>query len=232
MAAAATVWWLVVVVPVVGALVDTNMLVTIEERLLALAEEEHSLQRQRQIEAEGRAGDLAERIDALLAADAPDVDRVHELDTSLALAESLARQAAEGARQARVRIVEQLQRLAVLAELSREAPRATMADPLAGTWRVHVLPLGQEGLFELTVDGTLVSGTYRLDGGYRGSLRGTLVGGTVRLDRIDAEGGFDVVYEGRLDPAAGRIVGHWRGTLLNAPGPSGGDWVADKAADP
>ena len=110
---------------------------------------------------------------------------------------------------------------------SREFERTN--DPLTGRWQVFVEPGGLEGVWELRLEGTLVSGIYRLSGDWFGSLRGTLVGNKVRLERIDSELGFSAIFYGRLLRTSSpmRLQGTWEGTNLAAGLPTGGTWVAE-----
>ncbi len=116
-------------------------------------------------------------------------------------------------------------------ELARLAKlHAKPSDPLSGTWKLTVEPGGQTGVLFLSLDGTLVTGTYALSGGWSGSMRGTLVSGKVRLERIDSQMGFSAVYYGRLDLTSepARLEGTWEGTNLAPGGPAAGTWVATK----
>lgn len=102
-------------------------------------------------------------------------------------------------------------------------------DPLSGKWKIVIDPGGQEGTMVLDLDGTLVSGTYQLAGGWSGSFRGTWVAGKVRLERVDAQLGFSAVLHARLSRGEpGRLEGTWEGTHLTAGMPAGGTWVATK----
>lgn len=104
-------------------------------------------------------------------------------------------------------------------------------DLISGVWDVVLDPGGQRGRMELMLDGTLIQGTYQLDGGWSGSLRGTLVGGRVRLERIDAEMGFVAILYGAVRSAGAdvRLEGKWESTQLAAGMPSAGGWVAERA---
>jgi len=106
-------------------------------------------------------------------------------------------------------------------------------DPLTGTWRVVAEPGGQEGSMSLVLDGTLVNGTYQLDGGWSGSLRGTLVAGKVRLERIDSQIGFASIYYGQLSTggAQPKLEGRWEATQLASGLPSSGSWVAERVEE-
>ena len=68
------------------------------------------------------------------------------------------------------RIEESRRRLQLLQE--QEKALASTAKPgrgrLSGEWSVSLLPQGQSGIFTLQQNGTLVSGSYALDGGFDG----------------------------------------------------------------
>jgi hypothetical protein len=106
-------------------------------------------------------------------------------------------------------------------------------DDLSGRWSVAIDPGGIDGTFDLTLDGTIVTGVYQLSGGWKGSLRGTFVGGNVRLERIDAQLGFVAVYTGRLVVRGGerRLEGTWEATNLAAGMAASGSWVGRRQTD-
>jgi len=107
-------------------------------------------------------------------------------------------------------------------------------DPITGTWRLVLEPGGQEGLMFLSLDGTLIQGTYRLSGDWSGSLRGTFVAGKVRLERVDSQLGFAAIMYGRISDraASARMEGSWEATQLSSGLPSGGNWVAEREDEP
>jgi len=116
-----------------------------------------------------------------------------------------------------------------IGDLEREAAaRGEHEDPLSGDWRVRVDPGAQEGDLHLSLDGTLVGGSYSLEGGLTGSVRGTFVGDRLKLDRIDSRLGFIAVYYGRLMPDGVTLTGTWEGTELSNAGPTSGTWTAAK----
>lgn len=120
-------------------------------------------------------------------------------------------------------------RLRRIGFLEGEAGRpGTPADPVSGTWRVAVRPQNQTGTWVLTVSGTLVTGTYKMDGtgGPAGSFRGTYSENRLRLERVDATRGFDSVFLGTVDPATGRLGGTWTAQDLASGQPAQGDWSA------
>lgn len=98
---------------------------------------------------------------------------------------------------------------------------------LDGPWDVTVQP-GLTGKIFLVQQGTLVSGTYELSGGWTGSLRGTLVANKVRLERIDSQLGFAAIFYGELNLTADPNVirGRWEATQLATGMPSAGGWRA------
>ena len=104
--------------------------------------------------------------------------------------------------------------------------------PLTGAWRFVVGP-DQEGIAYLQQQGTLVTGTYSLSGGFTGSYRGTFVAGKVRLERIDSQYGFAAIYYGRLVGRGrnARLQGNWEATQLASGLPSRGTWTATRVID-
>ena len=118
-------------------------------------------------------------------------------------------------------------------EVQRLAAEGGGADaPLTGAWQFTVDP-GQEGTAYLQQQGTLVTGTYSLSGGFTGSFRGTFVAGKVRLERIDSQYGFAAIYYGRLVGRArnARLQGNWEATQLASGLPSRGSWTARRIID-
>ena len=104
----------------------------------------------------------------------------------------------------------------------------TEAGALSGTWEVVFMPLEHRGRFNLRQNGTLISGTYRLDGGWSGSLQGTLVNRKVYLVRIDSKLGKSMELEGVLSTDGEKIRGTWLNYELAAGDGSSGQWVATK----
>jgi len=93
-------------------------------------------------------------------------------------------------------------------------------------WDIVLLPINQRGKCALSQSGTIVGGTYRLSGGFSGSLRGTLVQNKVFLERIDSKLGKVMELEGRLSVDGTRIRGTWLSYEL-AEGDGGtGQWTA------
>ena len=89
---------------------------------------------------------------------------------------------------------------------------------------------GLSGTAYLVHQGTLISGTYELSGGWTGSLRGTVVANKVRLERIDSQLGFAAIFYGEVNLGADPdvIQGRWEATQLATGLPSAGGWRASR----
>jgi hypothetical protein len=135
------------------------------------------------------------------------------------------------AQQARRSMFDNRTMLAALAtEVERLSADVGAADaPLTGTWELVVEP-GQNGLAYLQQQGTLVTGTYSLSGGFSGSFRGTLVARKLRLERIDSQIGFAAIFYGRLVGRGRnlRLEGNWEATQLASGLASAGNWTGTK----
>lgn len=138
------------------------------------------------------------------------------------------------AQQQRSSMIENRTLIAALdAEVQRLAAEIGGAEaPLSGPWQFVVEP-GQQGAAFLQQQGTLVTGTYSLSGGFTGSFRGTFVAGKVRLERIDSQYGFAAIFYGRLvgQGRNARLQGNWEATQLASGLPSAGTWTARRVVD-
>ncbi len=110
------------------------------------------------------------------------------------------------------------------------ASPSDQAGVLTGPWSLTVQP-GLKGTAYLVQQGTLISGTYELSGGWTGSLRGTLVANKIRLERIDSQLGFAAIFYGELNLGADPpvIQGRWEATQLATGMASAGGWRAQRA---
>jgi len=93
---------------------------------------------------------------------------------------------------------------------------------------VPLLPAQQQGIFTLTQTGTLVNGTYTLEGGWEGSLQGTLINRKIFLVRIDSRKGRMMELEGYLAADEISIRGTWLSYEVLGGDGSRGQWSADK----
>ncbi len=126
------------------------------------------------------------------------------------------------------RIRERLHRIDLLEGqlVTLQAKATEAAGPLAGRWDVILLPANQRGTFVLQQTGTLVGGTYDLEGGWTGSLQGTLVNRKVFLERIDSKLGRAGEFEGYLSSDGSQIRGTWLRYDLAGEGMANGQWTA------
>ena len=156
-------------------------------------------------------------------------DELARREEAVAAAEQDVRSLLEKRRLLADRIVDRKRSVAILeAELSTGRKRA---DTISGRWVVSVEPGEQRGVFRLTLDGTILSGEYTLEGGYSGSLRGTLINELVHLDRVDSKLGFTAVYSGRVARDGNTITGSWESTNFGTGGPGAGRWQAVREDD-
>jgi hypothetical protein len=127
-------------------------------------------------------------------------------------------------------ILARKRKLEVMEEKYGEAAKSARPETgiLTGTWKVVLLPKEQHGAFTLIQTGTLISGTYRLAGGWNGSLQGTLVNRKVYLVRIDSKLGRSMEFEGALSPDGKTIKGVWLNYDLGSAGGAEGQWSATR----
>ena len=157
------------------------------------------------------------------AADLGRLDRQIESARELAIASSRA------CADARRRMFDQMR---VVADLLRDfedegVTVAPAAGDIQGSWRLQSSN-GVSGLLVLDPSGSLVSGSYRLSNGRRGSLRGTFAGDVLELQLVDNALGLIGTIEGRLD-ASGDLAGTWqRMDLTSGQGDTAGRWSATR----
>lgn len=185
----------------------------------------------------GRQAELARRLDAaigeLSAASRAASDAGDRAEGALAEAAERLSRAALAVEAAALDQRLGVERIALLrgriGELDREAAAARPGaeDPISGDWHIRIDPGGQEGTLHLSLEGTLVGGSYALEAGMSGSVRGTYVGDRIRFDRVDSKLGFSSVFYGRVAPD-GTVTGTWEATDVSGGGPSSGTWSAVK----
>jgi hypothetical protein len=149
-------------------------------------------------------------------------------EDAVALAEGEVRTLLDRRRLVVERIVERRRNVALLdAELrGKGRSAAAQQDLLSGRWNVTMDPGEQRGVFRMSLDGTIVSGDYTLEGGFSGSLRGTLVGDRLRLERVDSQLGFVGIFYGRLPRDGSSLAGTWESTTFGAGAAGAGRWRA------
>ena len=199
----------------------------VERKLLSLdlvtygeAREQHRRVRQRLEEVLGR-------LDKALAGDAVALGTLEGLQSELDTARAASRVAEDRVAAQLERLQERLRRIGLL---QGETAAGRQPDAVTGRWRVTISPQNLSAVFDLRLNGAVVSGSYQVGGSTAGSFRGTFASGLLRLERIDASGGFDSVWEGTV--ADGRIAGTWTSNELVTGGPNRGGWTAVRESEP
>jgi hypothetical protein len=193
----------------------------LEQRLLSLDLLAYNQTRDRERLASQRVTDVLGRLDQALASDAVSLGSLESLQDELAAARGTAHAAEDKLNLQIDKLQERLRRIALL---EGDTGPARAADAVSGRWRVAIQPQNATATFDFRLDGTVVSGTYKIDGGTSGSFRGTFAAGNLRLLRIDAQGGTDGVWLGTV--ANGHITGTWTANELASGQPAQGDWTA------
>lgn len=178
-----------------------------------------------------RSAEARTAVDAAIEApDPPSAARVDALITDLDELDRKRLDLEASERGVLEQIRDRLRRIELLEErVASLAARAGGArGPAAGTWDVVLMPSGQKGTFVLVQTGTLVTGTYDLDGGWTGSLQGTLIQRKLYLDRIDARVGRWGRFEGFVSPDGTRIRGNWTKLDVGSEGGSEGVWSGSR----
>jgi hypothetical protein len=195
----------------------------LEQRLLSLDLVTYKETRQREGLARQRVTEVLARLDQALASDTVALGALEALQDELAVARGAAHTAEDRLNSQLERLGERLRRIALL-ETDTGVPAARTADALTGRWQVNIQPQNLTATFDLRLDGTVVSGSYQVNGSTAGSFRGTLAGNQLRMQRLDAQGGFDSTWEGIVDN--GSITGSWMTNELASGSPNRGAWTA------
>lgn len=158
------------------------------------------------------------------------MDQLTKLEAEVTEARELAYSASRDLAAHRRQLYRRMGRLAELdAEIRSEQGKQLLPPSrLDGFWELEFSPTGEVGLLKLRVEGTLITGTYRVSGPRSGSVRGTLADNKVDLERIDNSNGFDSVLEGDFNPATRQIKGQWTAVDLSGGRLGGGTWKARK----
>lgn len=160
----------------------------------------------------------------------PRLDQLELLEAEVAQAREAAYGVSRELSDLRQQLYARMARLAELdAEIQRERGRQLVPQSqLDGFWHIEFQPTGEIGLLKLRVQGTLITGNYRLSGRRIGSVRGTLANDRVELERIDNSSGFDSEMVGEFNPATRRITGRWTAVDVSGGRQGGGTWEASK----
>jgi hypothetical protein len=150
-------------------------------------------------------------------------DEIIRREEALSAAEQDVRALLDRRRLLAERVVDRRRRVVML---ESETQARKPGDQLNGRWSVVVQPGEQRGVFRLSLQGTIVSGEYVLEGGATGSLRGTFVNERVRLERVDSKLGFNAIFYGKLSLDGREISGTWEATTFGTGEVGGGLWRA------
>ena len=177
-----------------------------------------------------RLGQLYLALDDGLMDDQATVEQVSLLVSQIDTAENRRRDQLTLERTLSERILDRLRRIDLLNQriAALTAGSSRQQGALQGRWEVNMLPIDQGGSFELKQTGTVVTGTYVLEGGFDGSLQGTLVGRKVYLVRIDSKLGRSMEFEGYVSADGKRIRGTWLRYDLESGRPGSGQWTASR----
>ncbi len=213
-----------------GEAVEATLVV--ERTLLREDLAEHAIVAARRNAALARVQELHAALDAALQSES--VDAMANVDALIDRLETAERDRADQLARERLltdRIRERLRKIQLLEEqLNALAQRhRASVGPLEGQWSVVLLPTNQRGVLRISQTGTVVTGTYELDGGWTGSLQGTLVGRKVRVVRIDSKLGRYMELEGYLSPDGQQLRGTWLTYDQSGGVPPHGDWSARRA---
>jgi hypothetical protein len=200
----------------------------IERKLLALDLVSYREARTREQAARTRIDEAMQRLDQSLAGASLALGTLETLFDELSSARAAAQIAAQRVDWQVQRLQDRMRQISFLEGEVGGAGRPASGSVI-GRWRVQILPQNVAGVFDLRLDGTVISGTYQV-GTSKGSLRGTYVDRNLRLERIDAQGGFDSIFLGTFDPAAQTITGSWTANELASGQPTRGSWNASRAA--
>jgi hypothetical protein len=196
----------------------------LERKLLVLDLAGYDEARTRERQARSRVDEVSSRLDEMLQGDSLSLGGLEALRDELDAARESAQTAASRVDGQVRRLEERLQRIGFLeGEMGGQPVRRT--DPISGRWRVRVQPGDRSGTFEMRLAGTVVTGTYQIDGVGSGSLRGTYTGNALRLERVDSRRGFDSVFEGSLT-GDGLLSGLWTANELAGGDAARGGWTA------
>jgi len=203
-----------------------------EHSLLERESERYAVAREKDRQALERLVQLALEMDGALFDAGIQVSELRDLDGELNVARETAMERLRATAELRSNIFSNLDRLDHLGseiELLEDRSLVRTSD-LGGVWEIDASTAfdGAFGLMKLSMQGTQITGTYRMSTGRQGSLRGSLVGDKISLTRSDSELGDDLQIEGVLDGNSGEITGTWKSKFLGTGRPEFGDWSARK----
>lgn len=202
----------------------------IESRLFDAELARYNEARRGEAEAHRTLRSRSDQLDRALRNRSSRMDQLEQLEAEVTQARELAYAASRELAEQRRQLYRRMTTLAQLEiEIDDEEGRQLIPPSrLDGFWELEFSPTGEVGLLRLRVEGTLITGTYRLSGPRTGSVRGTLADNEVDLERIDNANGFDSVLEGTFNPGTRQITGRWTAVDLSGGRQGGGTFKARK----
>ncbi len=217
-----------------AAIYSLRVQLEVEQRRLDDALGRHSENARMQEAAQGRVTRLALELEAMVdGRQDADPDLIDSREQALETAERALASLFHEGRRLRGEIRDAHVRIGILQDRIQSLRRTLPSDneSLTGVWEVTYLPSGDRGAFTLRQSGTLISGEYSLEGGWKGSLQGTFVDGKVLLHRIDSKLGRSSDLEGRISSDGRTLRGTWTNYVMSGGEANSGSWVARKRAE-
>ena len=214
-----------------AAIYSLKVQLEIEQRRLDDALQRYGEQANTREEARSRLARLYEELDNMVQGRAnADAALMQDRENEIQRLEQQVDAATQEGRLIRAQIRDEHQRISLLADRIARLRKTLPSDneSLTGQWDISYLPSGDKGVFSLRQSGTLLSGEYTLEGGWKGSLQGTFVGDRVLLHRIDSKLGRSSDLEGSLAPDGRTLRGTWQNFILSGGEPASGQWIAKK----
>lgn len=206
---------------------DARTEFTIESRLLERDTALYGQARDRERTAIREMRQLAEDVDRTIVDPNAALSTLRDLEAKLSAAREIAYLRAKETGEVRLRMYDRMERMGQLAQAVQRANPASLATGggPAGLWQIGLEPLDTWGLMKLVVEGQLVTGSYRMSNGNRGSLRGTWSGGELDLEVIHSEQGLVGKLHGKLDDDFS-LFGRWNATDVSSGQSAAGSWWA------
>ena len=219
--------------PVAGQSLDSlQSSFHLENSMLERESERYARARDLDRQALQRLLEFVEQMDQALFDEQVPVSDLRSLEGNLNVARETAMERLRASSEVRTNIYEHLDRLDHLGQEIELLGDHTLVqtERLDGVWEIDASNAftGAYGLMKLTMNGTVINGTYRMSTGAQGTLGGSLVNDDVKLSRIDSQYGNDIWINGTYDRDKGEISGTWKSKLIGTGRPEYGEWSAVK----
>jgi hypothetical protein len=219
--------------PVAGQSLDSlQSSFHLENSMLERESERYARARDLDRQALQRLLELVEQMDQALFDEQVPVSDLRSLEGDLNVARETAMERLRASSEVRTNIYDHLDRLDHLGQEIELLGDRTLVqtERLDGVWEIDASTAfsGAYGLMKLTMNGTVIHGTYRMSTGAQGTLFGSLVNDEVKLSRIDSQYGNDIWINGTYDRDKGEISGTWNSKIIGDGRPGYGEWSAVK----